>query len=846
MVASLMGCDIHQEITETEPSNIKVSWQLVSNFVSPPNSIEAKFIFINNSQVALRDSSWEMFFNMSPRTPISSPTAQPAAIHHINGDWYKLTPNAGFVLNPGDTLEVSYRAEEAVIKETDAPLGLYIVYYEKDGKQKKILPLGDAKVIPFTTREQQLRGPNDKEPIQTAELDYHKNLSMQALSADKMLPVIPEPVKYTLGTDPFKLTTAAVITADNGLEKEAAFLAAKLKMLTGAEFKILQGAAGTGNINLRKAAMKINGIAREAYKLSVDKSGINITGSDAAGVFYGIQSLAALIPVDQVAKKSAEISIGSINIEDAPRFAFRSVHLDVARNFQTKETIFKTLDILAAYKLNHVLFYTTEDEAWRIEIDGLPELTSVGAQRAHQAGKESPGLHPGYGSGPFANESGKHGSGFYTRTDFIEILKYADERHIKIIPELNFPGHARAAIKSMEARYQRLMKEGKEDEANEFRLVDPTDESKYMSAQGYQDNVVDVTRQSSYNFYEKVVDELIRMYKAAGLTLDVMHIGGDEVPTGAWEKSSPAIALFNKNPKIATYKNFHAFFVRNLLPMLKKRNLEVHAWEEAALLYKADGSNIPNPEFSGGKMVPYIWNNLYDPGLGYRMANAGYPIVLCSVTNFYFDLAYNNSPVEPGLYWGGFVDTRDAFTYDPYNVYNTTYTNALGAPMVFNKPEMLKPSARKNIIGLEAQLWSETIKGQDMLEYYMLPKLFGFAQSAWSATRAWENVADSVTREKIIQEKWNGFANTIAIKDLPRLSYLNGGYNYRIPPPGAILENGELKANTALPGLIIKYTTDGTEPGVNSANYSTPVKVSGTIKLKCFDLAGKGSRTVTL
>lgn len=841
----LISCNAQVTVMETEPSSIGVSWKLVSNFAGSGNKMAAKFIFTNKSKVGLRDSAWAIFFNVSPRTILPNDHQEPASITHINGDWYKLTPNKGFSLLPGDTLEVNYLTEESVIKETDAPLGVYIVYYEPDGKEKRIVELGDATVVPFTDKEQLLRASADKEPIQSTELDYQKNLSMHAVSAEKALPLIPQPVKFTRGTDAFKLTTSAVITAEAGLENEAAMLATKLKDLTGADYKILPGAAGTGNINLKKGRLEVNGIREEAYKLAIDKNGINIWGSDAAGVFYGIQSLIQLIPIEALQKKSAEINMAGIIIEDAPRFAFRSVHLDVGRNFQTKETILKVLDLLATYKINHILFYATEDEGWRIEIDGLPELTEVGAVRKHLAGKEVAALHPAYGSGPFAKESGKHASGYYSRSEFIEILKYADARHIKIVPELNFPGHARAAIKSMEARYERLMKEGKEQEANEYRLIDPRDQSVFISAQGYQDNVVDVTRPSCYHFYEKVVDELISMYKTAGLTLDVMHIGGDEVASGAWEKLPPAIDLFKKNPGMGTYKNFHAYFVRNLLPLLEKRHLSVHAWEEAALFYKPDGSTLPNPEFAGGKLVPYIWNNLYDPGLGYRLANAGYPIVLCSVTNFYFDLAYNNSPLEPGLYWAGFVDTRDAFTFDPYNVYNTTYTNSMGEKMVFNKPEMLKPSARKNIIGVEAQIWSETIKGQDMLEYYMLPKLFGFAQSAWSAMRPWENVSDSATREKIISDQWNVFANTIAVKDMPRLRYMNGGYNYRVPTPGALMENGELKANSSLPGLIIRYTTDGTDPQVTSPAYTSPVKLSGNIKLRSFDAAGKGSRVVS-
>ena len=216
------------------------------------------------------------------------------------------------------------------------------------------------------------------------------------------------------------------------------------------------------------------------------------------------------------------------------------------------------------------------------------------------------------------------------------------------------------------------------------------------------------------------------------------------------------------------------------------------------------------------------------------------------MTIFFFDLAYNNDPKEPGLYWAGFVDTRDNYTFAPYDMFKTTYTTAMGKPMVFDNVERLKPEARKNIIGVECQLWSETVKGRDMMEYYTLPKLMGFAESAWSAERSWENIADKTAREKLIQTNWNVFVNTLAQKELPRLSYLNGGYNYRVPLPGAVIENGTLKANSAFPGLTIRYTTDGSEPGEKSTEYKNPVNATGMVKLKSFDASGKSSRTVTV
>ena len=503
------------------------------------------------------------------------------------------------------------------------------------------------------------------------------------------------------------------------------------------------------------------------------------------------------------------------------------------------------LDLLASYKVNHILFYTTEDEGWRVEIEALPELTSGGAQRKHVAGIHAPALHPAYGSGPTTDYRNGHGQGYYTKADFIEILKFAASRHITVIPLINFPGHARAAIKSMEARYDRLKREGKDKEAEEFRLIDPLDSSVYISAQGYKDNVVDVTRESTYHFVEVVVDGLISMYKEAGLTLKILHIGGDEVPDAAWTKSPNALALLKSDPAIKNTKNLHPYFVRTLLPRLIKRNLAIHGWEEIALIKTPEGKYVANPEFVKHQLVPYIWNNVFDPDLGYRMANSGYPIVLCNVTNIYLDMAYNNDPREPGLYWGGFVDTWDNYAFAPYNMFYTTFANGLGQKIDFTGLERLNANARKNIIGVEAQLWSETVKGRDMLEYYMLPKLFGFAETAWSKEKVWENIENETERNQTLASSWNIFANAIGRKEMPRLSYLNGGYNYRVPTAGLKVENGKVYANSTYPGIKIHYTTDGSEPTASSAVYNGPITSTGKVKVKCIDAAGKAGRTVS-
>ncbi|WP_439555167.1 family 20 glycosylhydrolase [Dyadobacter sp.] len=846
----LSACGKSGQISKEQAEKIRVSWKLVNNFGEPDGSFEARFVIKNGSDFTLDGTNWKLFFNMSPRPIQTNKTPQPATVEHINGDWYRMVAAKDFKLAPGDSVTVNYTGTEAIIKETDAPMGLYFVFYDNEGKEKEIVQVTDYSVEPFVAKEQILRGKRDLMPLPTAEERYKHNLPFTKVAADQLLKIIPNPVKLTAGQGTFTLSSQTQVFYQDGLENEAKFLIQKLREMTGTDLPIRAGlptgdSAEAPSIVLRTGPVNVNGILVEAYKLAIGETGISITGSDAAGVFYAVQSLVQLTPVEVYQKQGTPVVFNYVQVEDAPRFQFRSMHLDVGRNFQTKESIKRVLDLLSSYKINHFLFYITEDEGWRLEIDGLPELTEVGAHRQHTSGMQASALHPSYGSGPVANDKGKYGSGYYTKAEFVEILKYAAERHIKVIPEVNFPGHALAAIKSMEARYERLMKEGKEKEANEYRLIDPEDKSVYLSAQAYKNNVVDISRESTYHFYEKVVDEIAKLYKQAGLTLDTFHTGGDEVAEGVWTKSPNIAKLMKEHPEIKEYRNLQTYFVRNLLPRLEKRNLKVHGWEEVALTKTATGAYLANPEFVNRPVVPYIWNNVFDVDLGYRMANAGYQVVLCNVTNFYFDMSYNNDPKEPGLYWGGFVDTWDNWAFAPFNMFKTTEETAMGKPMKeeFVGKEQLKPAARKNILGIEAQLWCETIKGRDMMEYMILPKLLGFSESAWAAERKWEFVADDAARKKMMQEGWNIFANTMAQKALPKWAYINGGYNYRMPMPGAVIENGMLKANSELPGLMIRYTTDGSEPTAKSDLYEAPVKVTGTVKLKCFDIAGRSGRT---
>lgn len=852
LLAGLWGCSdtLRREDTVPEEGQIKVTFELVSNVIAEGPRYLSKFILENNSTVSLEGSGWAMYYNQVTRMPITETVPDIVNIEHINGDFYRMTPGGAFSLEPGEIVEIPFESEDWLIKRSDAPSGVYFVFTDDEGSEISRIPVYDLEVIPFSRPEQIHRFKDDQTAIPTPEWQYEQNEKLSHLDESLLLPIIPTPVNFKKQNGTVTIGDNLMIHHEAGLGSQASILAAHLTRRMGKKPMVMESTvSGAGIISLRTGDVKVNGKHSETYLLKADRAlGILIEGSDPAGVFYGIQSLLALLQVKSSSDSLSVLEVPSLQIADAPAFEYRGMHFDVARNFQKKETVLKFLDLMAFYKLNKFHFHLTDDEGWRLEIEELPELTSLGAYRGHTL-DDSEYLAPAYGSGPFPDPEVSHGSGYYTRKDFIEILKYAADRHIEVIPEVNMPGHARAAIKAMEYRYRKLMDDGRNEEAEKYLLSDPDDQSQYISAQLYNDNVVCVCRESVFTFYETVINDIIEMYQEARLELRMIHTGGDEVPQGAWESSPLCNALLERNPDITDYRNLQPYFFSRLTGILEAHHLIISGWEEVAMSFLPDGGWEANPEFANGNVIPYVWNSLWgNQDLGYRLANGGYPVILCNVNNFYFDLAYNKDPYEPGAYWGGFVDTRDAFSFIPFDLYKSMDYDVMGQEFDmdrdFKNMERLRPDAFDNILGLQGEMWSETVKGPLMLEYYSLPKIIGLAQRAWEGTPPWAGIEDKAERNKDRDEAWNVFANTLAQRDLPRLDYLFGGFNYRLAPPGARIREGKLEANTAFPGLAIRYTTDGSDPDSLSLAYQEPVEVSGKVKLKSFSASGRGGRTV--
>jgi hexosaminidase len=503
------------------------------------------------------------------------------------------------------------------------------------------------------------------------------------------------------------------------------------------------------------------------------------------------------------------------------------------------------------YKLNKMHFHFSEDDAWRVEIPALPELTTVGVVRGHTLDSKEH-MPSAYASGGDVNNIQ---SSFYTRNDYIEILRFAKERHIELIPEIETPGHARAAIKAMEARYERLMKEGKPDAAKQYLLSDADDKSVYLSAQNFRDNVMCVALPSVYNFIETTVDAFISMHNEAGMPLKTIHIGGDEVPQGVWEQSPIAQNLLKTLPK-EKYKqtsDLWIYYWSKVHEILKSRNLYVSGWEEIGMREsKVDGNKVMmvNPEFANNNFHTYVWNTVIGWGaedLPYRLANGGYKVILCAVSNLYFDLAYQKDFNEVGYYWGGFVDIDKSFYFIPYDYLKNTSVDRFGSPVdskVLQGKDKLTDYGKTNIIGIQGQLWSENIHNANDLEYLAFPKILGLIERNWSEDPEWARTKDVETGKKLYENAWSVFTNTVGKRELYKLNYYQGGVNFRIPTVGAKVINGMVEANIQLPGLAIRYTSDGSEPTINSTIYTNPITQKGTIKLRAFDSKGRGGRTV--
>jgi hexosaminidase len=805
-------------------TSLQLRWELVGDSMTSVWGVSrAAFTLTNRGTKPLPSSGWAIYFN-------ALHSAQPGSvgrgfiIEDVIADLHRLVPAAGFAgLAPGSSIRIPYLAD-LLLNASFSPKGPYIVF---DDAKDVGIRLNDYAALPF---ERPPQGAGRDPRVVTPENQFVLDSVIRVTPSSGLPPLFPTPLEVTPGSGALHLAALPPVEAPEALKSEAAFAAEYLRPYF----------ANTRKARVAPLRLEVGPIAGqaspEAYTLVVDSvQGVRIVGASPAGVFYGLQSLRSLLPAPT---PRTGLVLPAIRVVDAPRFGYRGFMLDVARNFHPKAAALRTLDLIARYKLNVFHLHLTDDEGWRIEIPSLPELTAVGARRGHTL-DSSRHLPPAFGSGPEVDQP--WGSGFYSRADYVEILRYAAARHIEVIPELEMPGHARAAIEAMEAR-------SRATGDRQYLLSDPQDRSVYTSAQGYHDNVMNPALESTYRFIERVVGDLVAMHREAGVPLRHIHMGGDEVPAGVWQ-GSPAVQAYLKTQGLASVDDLWFVFYGRVEQILKSQGgLVPSGWEEIAVRKtQRDGrqTNIPNPDFAGRGWRAYVWNNVPGGGaedLAYRLANGGYDVVLSPVSNLYFDLAWNQNPEETGLDWGGYVDLRKPFQFIPFDYYRNVPVD----PAVFVGKDRLTDYGRAHIVGVQGNLWSETLVAEGRLDYMLLPKLFGLAERAWAPDPDWALERDSARAESLYRAAWSRFVNVVGQRELPRLDREVPGLNYRIPTPGLRREAGVVHCSVELPGFTLRYTTDGSEPTVKSPTVRGPIPFRGTVRVAAFNTAGRKGHTARL
>ncbi|XP_052764645.1 uncharacterized protein LOC128206309 [Mya arenaria] len=593
----------------------------------------------------------------------------------------------------------------------------------------------------------------------------------------------------------------------------------------------------------------------QAYLLQIEAENQNIVlqSSTPQGMFYAVQSLRAIID------DTNRVNIPSMTLEDAPRYEWRGMHLDVARNFHSLEDVKRLIKAMAMYKMNLLHLHLTDDEGWRIEIPGLPELTKIGSRRCHDL-NETQCIIPQFGSGPFADSSG---TGYYTTAEYKDLLRFAKKHFITVVPEFDTPGHCHAAVVSMECRYNKFKMTGDDTSANEYRLVDPEDVSFYRSVQNWRDNAINPCINSTYKFIAKIIDEIKSMHQDIQ-PLVTYHFGGDEVAKEAWTHSPMCQKFLTSNPKYNVTHGLKNYFVTRVAEIAAAKNVKLGGWDDGFLNGQSSPEPIPISEFSNAELFVNTWNNIWEWGGGsnaYKFANAGFKVILTQATNLYFDHPQEPDPEERGLYWATrFTDTKKVFRFMPESLYDNIFEDKSGGPL--SKVEICGEDMSKctllekpeNVIGMQGALWSETVRTSQNMDYMIYPRLLALAERSWHKA-SFEDQSDNI---EVFENEWISFSEALGLREFKRLDDL--GISFRVPPPGArLLENGEMQVSTTYPGLGVEVSKDnGTtwqqvpEEIVNNPNRSRVVKSEGdwhSVKLRTTFRNGdktRYSRSITL
>ena len=804
-------------VTMNAQSPIAVDWHMGQNNTAS-NNFDSRFVIKNVSKQPL-GSDWQFFFNQFSRS-VTLPAGCPVDVEEVSTTYYRLKPNANYkALAAGDSLVIDLVMGGALVNKNYMPAGGHVVLN------------GDmAHPIAVNINRSPLDKPGqwrDHKLYPDGNYMYAYNEAINGFGdgyTGNDYDIFPAPKQVDI-EDGFTQVGSIVTIKTGKFLQWGGYRRAKKLLTSELEKRGIYATSGQGTV-IRLLLDKKLSENREYYSLRVHNGEITILGRTQAALVNGVKTLIAALD------HSKGHRLQNCFVIDWPDFGYRGVMLDIARNYVVNADQMKRfIDLVAYYKFNVIQFHFTDDEAWRLEIPGFPELTQVAARRGATL-DENGYLAQIFDGNGNPDDLSQCANGYITRSEFIDLLRYAWQRGIRIIPEIETPGHARAAIVAMKNRAKN------NPTAEQFRLWDDKNESVYTSAQNYHDNVLNVASDDVYRFVDRVVGELQLMYKEAGLKLEIVHLGGDEVPNNAWLKS-PDVQMLMMQSNMHSQHEVSEYYIQRISSMLHQRGIRIEGWQEVALNHRPEFTSIFAPKVAGVNAWSTVGSRADVP---YRLANEGYPVILSNVTNFYMDMAYSWHQNEQGLHWGGKVDEFDAWSALPASIYATARTDVDGSPInittagdgrtMLEKPE--------NIIGVQAQLWSETIRSFDEVQYLLLPKMMGVSERAWNAVPEWSK---DLTDIKAYNEARHQYNLKIGTRELPLLKGM--GYNFRVGPPGVKLEDGKLLINTQYPDELVTYTLDGSEPTIDSPRWTAPVPFKTqpqVIKAKAFYL---GHESVT-
>jgi hexosaminidase len=481
--------------------------------------------------------------------------------------------------------------------------------------------------------------------------------------ADYQVVPLPDQIEMTEGKA-FALTASTRIIYPEGnekMERNAAFLADFLELSTGIRPEITTDEANKDAVILSLGLQNEN---PEAYRIQIDRQNIRIEGASEAAVFYGLQTLRKSVPVGNY----KHVTFSPATITDAPRFGYRGMMLDVARHFQPVEFVKKYIDLLALHNINRFHWHLTDDQGWRIEIDAYPKLMEISSMRKETVIGRNTGEYDGT----------PHG-GYYTKEELKEIVQYADERYITIIPEVDLPGHMLAAL----AAYPELgCTGGPYEVAREW---------------GVFEDVLCPGKEETFTFLEAVLTEVMEIFPSR-----YIHIGGDEAPKTRWEKCPDCqarikeLGLKDRNGHTAEHY-LQSYVTARIEKFLNDHGRSIIGWDEIL-----EGELAPNATVMS-------WRGM-DGGI--KAAQMGHDVIMSPTDYCYFDYYQTQHTEGEPLAIGGYVPLEKVYSFEP-------------------APDQLTAEQKNHILGAQANLWTEYISDPEHVEYMTLPRLAAMSEVQW-------------------------------------------------------------------------------------------------------------------